>query len=384
MIIPTSAAIMDSNISHKPFANSTPELGGSIFKPAYDSCLIALAVCIIAINVLVVYLFATKDYLRTKTNSFLVSLALSDLLTGSLSIPLFLTCTTTLKAQICLASGLFYRGIAVSTMAHIMVVTLERYVAVMFPMRYYRMVTKGRVWFFIASVWCFSLFYATLQLAWLNVGNHNLTNAQLHRKYEKPYNLIGVFLCFAIPLCIMLFCFSRMFLVIRRQVKRIRKQAELAADPRNRSIASDKRALVIFAAMLGIFTICWLSWYIMLFQAQIGKNAFLPEILSDILDFLRFGTSFFNPMLYTFLKNDFRRAVCSLLRDHCQDHCPKYPIFTPRRDSGAFRMTLTTDTNGKQTTLLNGDSPDQKKKEKFDSQEIPVKQPENEQLITHV
>ena len=240
------------------------------------------------------------------------------------------------------------------------------------------MVTKGRVWFFIGLVWSFSMFYVTIQLAWLDVDNHSLVHAGKAQKYEELYNLAGVFLCFAIPLCVMLFCFSRMFLVIRRQVKRMRKQAELAADPRNRSIASDKRALVIFATMLGIFTTCWLSWYIMLFQVHSGEDL---TLLHDVLDFLRFGTSLFNPMLYTFLKNDFRRAVCSLFSDHCS----KYPIFRTRRDSGAFRMTLTTDSNGKQnTTLLNGLSPDHNKNEKFDSQEIPVKQPENEQLITHV
>lgn len=100
MAIPTPTS-MDLNISRNTFANGTlNESGGGIFKPDYDSCLIALAVCIIAINVLVVYLFATKDYLRTKTNSFLVSLALSDFMTGSLSIPLFLTCSLTHKAQV--------------------------------------------------------------------------------------------------------------------------------------------------------------------------------------------------------------------------------------------------------------------------------------------
>ena len=71
-----------------------------VFKPAYDACLIVLAFLIIAINVLVVYLFVTKGYLRTKTNCFLLSLALSDLLTGLLSIPLFLICSLTSRSQV--------------------------------------------------------------------------------------------------------------------------------------------------------------------------------------------------------------------------------------------------------------------------------------------
>lgn len=356
-----------------------------VFKPAYDACLIVLAFLIIAINVLVVYLFVTKGYLRTKTNCFLLSLALSDLLTGLLSIPLFLICSLTYRSQVCITSAVLYRCIAVSTMAHIMVVTLERYVAVMFPMRYYRMVTKGRICFCIALVWMLSTLYATIQLSWFNLGHHNISNIGDAIKYTKTYDITGLVIFFVIPLCVMTFCFCRMFLVIRRQVRNIRRQAELSADPRNRSIASEKRALIIFALMLGIFTVCWLSWYITLFQVELGPGAILPETFADILDFLRFGTSLFNPMLYTFLKNDFRRAVSSLLA-RC---CIKYPIFKPKQNPNVSRITLTTDANGnKSTTLLNGlSSPGHDRQDEFvykNSQDHLVKETENVQLITHV
>jgi hypothetical protein len=73
---------------------------GGDFRPAYDVCLIILAFLIIATNVLVVYLFINKDYLRTKTNSFLVSLAVSDFMTGFLSIPLYLSCAVTNRPQV--------------------------------------------------------------------------------------------------------------------------------------------------------------------------------------------------------------------------------------------------------------------------------------------
>jgi hypothetical protein len=70
------------------------------FRPVYDTCIIILACFIIATNILVLYLFANKDYLRTKTNSFLISLAVSDLMTGILSIPLYLICSLTYDVQV--------------------------------------------------------------------------------------------------------------------------------------------------------------------------------------------------------------------------------------------------------------------------------------------
>ena len=356
----------------------------SSFRPVYDTCIIILACFIVAINILVIYLFMNKDYLRTKTNSFLVSLAVSDLLTGVLSIPFYLICSLTYRPPVCFASAVFYRCIAFSTMAHIMVVTLERYVAVMFPMRYYRMVTKRRICLCIGVVWLFSIFWVTIQLSWLNVNNPRLTSSPEEVKYERIYNITGVLVCFTIPLCVIVFCSTRMFIVIRRQVRNIRRQAKLSVDPRNHSIASDKRALLIFALMLGIFTICWSSWYINLFQFEFGQNAILPETFADVLDFLRFATSLFNPLLYTFLKNDFRRATCSLV-SKC---CVRQSMFKPKHDLNATRTTLSMDTNGnKSTALLNDCSPTYDPLEEFvrdESQNNSVKKAQNVQLISHV
>lgn len=252
------------------------------------------------------------------------------------------------------------------------------------PLRYYRIVTKCRVCFLIALVWTFSILYASVQFFWLNFTDHNVKNSNKDvRKFERIYHITGTILCFTIPFCIMVFCFSRMFIVIRRQVKNIQKQAEMAVDPRNRSIASDKRALTIFATMLGIFTLCWLSWYITLFQVHLGKDAILPETLIDFLDFLRFGTSLFNPVLYTFLKNDFRRAVCSLLPNCCSEFAMDKKKLTPNISRMTF-STVGTDANGnKQTAFLNGHSNEQMNEFMYkDFRDLPGT--ESLQLITHV
>ena len=254
-----------------------------------------------------------------------------------------------------------------------------------FVSRYYRMVTKRRICLCIGVVWLFSIFWVTIQLCWLNFTDHSLGRGGLSEdeiRSERIYNITGVFLCFTIPLCVMVFCFGKMFAVIRRQVRNIRRQAELSVDPRNRSIASDKRALFIFAMMLGVFTICWLSWYINLFQVELDEKILLPVTVADVLDFFRFGTSLFNPLMYTFLKNDFRRASCSLVAK-C---CVKQSIFKPKHDLNATGTTLTTDTNGnKSTALLSDCSPtyDQDSLRK-ESQDNSVKEAEDLQLITHV
>ena len=369
---------MTSNVTTNGSVHEDP------FRPFYDSSLVVLASCIVATNVLVVLLFVRKDYLRTKTNCILVSLALSDFMTGFLSIPLYLLCSLTNgdgRTAVCLASAAFYRCIAVLTMTHILVVTLERYIAVIYPMRYYRIVTKRRVSIVIIIVWLFSVFFAVIQLTWLDLSSHNIKKIGDKWKFDRPYQITGLVLCFTLPLFIMIFCYTRMFLVIRRQVKNIRKQVEMVKDPRNQSIASDKRALVIFASMLGIFVVCWLSWYLILIQVTLGKNVIMPEKLADVLDFLRFATSLINPLLYTFLKHDFRRATVSA----CQCLVKRTTSFT-RRDSNPFQATLMTEENGKSRPCSwNGSLGYPERTDVCAGKDsIGMKKPENVELVSHV
>ena len=146
-------------------------LPDSYFHAVFDSFLILLSVAVIAVNLLVISLFVCREYLQTKTNSLLISLAVSDLLVGLVGIPMNVICNAFLGVGVCMAGALIYRFIAVSTMYHILLVTLERYIYVMYPMKYINIVTVPRLLMVIASVWIFSLFAALIQLAWLDPSN---------------------------------------------------------------------------------------------------------------------------------------------------------------------------------------------------------------------
>ena len=72
--------------------------------------------------------------------------------------------------------------------------------------------------------------------------------------------------------------------------------------------------------MLSVFVFCWLTWYIMLLDFV--RVIRVPEVVLDCLDVLRFSVSFINPMLYTFLKKDFRIALAKSVRGGPKD-CKK-------------------------------------------------------------
>ena len=72
---------------------SGDEIDMEEFSLEFDTFPVVLACFIVILNVMVIVMFIRNRSLRTVTNSFLVSLAVSDLLAGLVGIPLAITCT---------------------------------------------------------------------------------------------------------------------------------------------------------------------------------------------------------------------------------------------------------------------------------------------------
>ncbi|XP_031571723.1 octopamine receptor-like [Actinia tenebrosa] len=288
------------------------------FEPLYDSCLIILAVLIIAINILIPVLFIRNRVLRTKTNMLLVSLAIADLVTGLLGIPMSIACNAFIEfpslTGLCITAAVTYRFIAVSTIFHIFAITIERYISVSYPFKYVFWVQMSRVRVVIASIWIGSLLMALVQLSWQNFSDFS-SEDPIKVKAGIIYNGIGIIVCFLVPLVVMVFIYCRMFMIIRKQLDHMKKLSPSGNNENCKPLSTERRAITIFALMLGIFTMSWLTWYMSIISVY-TRNAeiiSMPERWYDFFDFLRFSTSFINPLLYTFLKHDFRDALFSLL-----------------------------------------------------------------------
>lgn len=314
---------LENNVSYFPNTTATPPFApgdsraDTYFNPVFDGLLIVLSVLVVAINLLVISLFFHREYLQTKTNSLLISLAVSDLMVGVLGIPLNIACNAFLEEGVCTAAALIYRFIAVSTMYHILVVTLERYIYVMYPMKYINIVTGPRLLMAIAGLWLLSIFFSLIQLAWEDPTKFFEPRDKVWRNYALGYNIFGIVFTLFLPAVFMAISYVRMFMVIHRQIKEIRglynTRNGVTANQRA-PIATEARALFIFALMLTIFIVCWLSFYVTGFLIFLTEIKSLPHDALMAFDFIRFAVAFVNPILYAFLKRDFSRALRSFFK----------------------------------------------------------------------
>lgn len=278
------------------------------FDPKADVVPLVLAVLIVFINTFVLVLIFRKRYLRSNTNLLLCSLAVSDLLTGLVSVPLFITCNIIRQSAICIMEEMMSRFISASIVCHLMSVTMDRYLAIMHPLRYSSIVTRAKCTVVVLFIWLLSPIIALVQLSWLIPYQQHVEAepSAVTLQAESIYDVIFLALFFLCPIVFMIFTYARIVLEIARQSRNIHQNhCPTFSKTRSRS-PHERKAFAIFAAMLLTYTLCWLPY----FSIRRFKFSDLPIPLIYVIFWLRYLVSLLNPCFYILGKQDFRKAIC--------------------------------------------------------------------------
>lgn len=123
-------------------AKKRPEVSG--FRPEYDTFQLVLAILIVASNSVVLYLVVRMRYLRTVTNFILGSLAILNVLNGVLGTPFYLACSAIRNTVSCGITQVLTRFFSISIVLHFLLVSIDRFIAVVHAMRNRSLVTKRR------------------------------------------------------------------------------------------------------------------------------------------------------------------------------------------------------------------------------------------------
>ena len=274
------------------------------------------SVLIICANSLVFVLFTSTRYLRTKTNYCLVSLAASDCLARLVSLPLVLACSTTLVGEICTSMDLCQRFLSISTILHLLVATSERYFKIKRPFKYNIVVTKQRVVLLLLGVWLFSCTASFIQLTWINItGPRTERIIQLDTGYAIFCLAALAFLPFFIIVCIDGHIFY--FIHKEKTMRRALTQGELLEKQKKRK-QSDRKVAMIYVIMTVMFVLGWFPYFIITLLYDLGyMTSAFPFAVHIIFVVLKFSTALINPLMYTFFKNDFRKALQAMMeREH--------------------------------------------------------------------
>lgn len=294
-------------------------------------------------NVLVCLAVCASRRLRCLTNCFIFSLAVTDLLLGILVLPF--SALLELNDEWPFGPGFcnFYISMDVmlctASILTLLVISVDRYLAVSRPLRYTSLVLPWRVAVVMTSVWTVSLAvsFLPIQMGW-NTVNGTVQNQGPGRSEKKcrfelnrPYVLADSLLTFFLPLIAMCWTYLRILRIARAQAKRIVSARPTcitsyngrANPPTTTLVVSsvsaatlrEHKATVTLAAVIGAFMVCWLPYFIMFTVLGLKEHPDpykVPEY--SVVLWLGYTNSALNPFLYGALNRDFRSAYTHLLR----------------------------------------------------------------------
>ena len=284
------------------------------FRVNTDVFPIIIGVFIVAANSLVIALVATRRNLRTVTNYILTSLAVSDLCTGAISIPLFLSCNITHSSGFCNADLIVIIFTSVSTVLHIVAMSIDRYICIIHALRYQIWVTKRRGWCVIAFIWFVALFMALIQLAWKDLSLEVKEDQDPEtQRIVVIYDIFRFVVFIGIPVFFMAFTYARILHEVHRQTKNIHRNNTPGWQETQRSTRKEWKVAIIFLTMMIIFIICWVPFFLLRIEQTLQSKFFqlnFSDITIVLIYWLRLCSSLINPCLYILCKPDFRKATC--------------------------------------------------------------------------
>ncbi|CAH3163718.1 unnamed protein product [Pocillopora meandrina] len=264
-----------------------------------------LSILTMVVNGFVIFLVCSKRQLRTKTNTFIVSLAVADFGVGMLAVPPRFFCSLATECTPRSKEGLIVKFVKVfivyTSGTNLVGLVLERYVAVVKPLKYLTFMKRRRVIQMVLTSWGIPFLF-TLTLVSIKLSA--IDRAKTISSY--------LYLLFEVILCVILIFFlASMFFVVYNLNSRDRNLAKQLRF--NQLVTRAKTQNTAAVKWVALITCVFLSYYGIMMRCSL-----LYITGQSCEDFyfktpLRVINSGINPIAYAFFKRDIKQECKRLL-----------------------------------------------------------------------
>ena len=254
-------------------------------------------------NALVLAAILRTPSLRSASNVFLCSLALSDLLVGLIVQPVYIVASFSFVPDNPLmftyhVTALFLCGVSLGTMTTI---SVDRFLALHYHMRYPNLMTTKRAEYASAGIWFLSIILPCVRV--LDEKSYFLTIA------------VGIVIC----LLVSSFSYIRIYRIVREHQLQIhvQQQAVQSANAEHDLNTVQKTKSAINTFIYFIFMIlCYSPMFIfMLVYANFPSMRSQLKVWWILVNTVTFMNSSINPLLYCWRTYELRTAILKILRN---------------------------------------------------------------------
>lgn len=265
-------------------------------------------------NGIMLYVVYKKESFHSTSNFFLCSLAVADLLVGLVANPirtvsLGINLWTSNRNSLTKFNDFLACQLLVATAFNLCAVSVDRLVAVKWPLRYPTIMTPIITKRIIKWIWSSSLGFGIPMLVF-NDG-----------KNVCIYWLFISLLTLLFPLIIILYCYTTILKIAKQKQKHVVPQNDMSAsDSSNETnkYRKNRKAITTFLIILTVFCVCFIPNGVCSVLCVIPYDK-CPALAQTIVNqwewyvFLLLTTSFVNPLLYGLRNQQFRTAFFNLI-----------------------------------------------------------------------
>ncbi|XP_068428998.1 trace amine-associated receptor 13c-like [Clinocottus analis] len=274
----------------------------------------SMSLITVTLNLLVIISISHFRQLHNPTNLLLLSLAVSDFLVGLLMMPVqifFLGACWFLGSMIC---ALYYYTAFILTSASVgnmVLISVDRYVAICDPLSYNTKVTNKRVKICICLCWMCSVFYNGVMLIDFlkHPDQYNSCYGECVVVMDFIKGAVDVSMTFVGPIAVIIVLYMRVFVAAVSQARAMR--SHIAAVTLQGSVTitakkSERKAARTLGIVVVVFLICFCPYFYPSFASQEMSTSLAFSIFGI---WLLYCNSSVNPVVYAFFYPWFRKSI---------------------------------------------------------------------------
>ncbi|XP_026461711.1 octopamine receptor beta-2R-like [Ctenocephalides felis] len=345
---------------------------------AKSSIMVFIIIAAIFGNLLVIVSVMRHRKLRIITNYFVVSLALADIMVAMMAMTFNFSVQLTgrwlfgyFMCDVWNSLDVYF---STASILHLCCISVDRYYAIVKPLKYPISMTKKVVAVMILNTWIAPalLSFVPIFLGWYTTEENQKYRAEHPNEcvfvVNKWYAVISSSISFWIPCTIMVFTYLQIFREADKQEKALHTRQgkamlmhrpsrdcghngdvlsasggssktltlhEIPDEPLNtptkdKNIIKMKRehkAARTLSIIMGTFVLCWLpffSWY--LSTSLCGEHCDCPDVVVAIVFWIGYFNSTLNPLIYAYFNREFREAFRNTLQCAFCSLCKNQPV----------------------------------------------------------
>ncbi|XP_032513242.1 adenosine receptor A3 [Danaus plexippus] len=299
-----------------PHRSPTPELHAT-----YTSLEILVAVVAIIGNSMVIHVFRRDRRLKRKTNYYIVSLAIADLLVGLLGIPFAILASVGLPRNLyaCLFTTSLLVMLCTISIFCLVAVSVDRYWAILHPMCYSRNVRTQTAILIISVCWVAGAGVGLLPLFGWHAAEDSNRGCYFVEVMDYNYLLLIYFATIVTPSVLLAAFYAHIYRVVVKQMSAVvtveggqgqrgTMLRVLGAAQKREVKATQNLAIIVF-----FFIICWIPLYTINAIKAFRPELDIPNPLTYFCIIFSHLNSAINPLLYAYHLKDFRAALKGLI-----------------------------------------------------------------------